>query len=75
MIQFDDLRPGELIQFQRVTPCLADHIINRGLFLGFTWGITPSGVGSYARLHMLEFGGRLFSVICWIEKDTITKIE
>ncbi len=74
-MNFDDFRPGDLIEFRRCAPYLSDSFVNRGLFLGFTWDITPSGVGSYVRLHMMEFGGSVFSAICWMEKDRITKIQ
>jgi hypothetical protein len=74
-MDFNAFKLGDLIEFRRCAPYLSDSFVNRGVFLGFEWDITPSGVGNYIRLYMLEFGGRFFSVICWIERDRITKIE
>ena len=73
-MNLDDHRAGDLIEFRRCAPRVTDSLINVGIFLGLTWDITPTGVGKYVRLHMLELGGKMFSVICWIEKDTITKL-
>ena len=74
-MNLDDHKAGDLIEFRRRAARVTDSLVNVGIFLGLTWDITPTGVEKYARLHMLELGGRAFSVICWIEKDAITKLE
>ena len=73
-MKFDDLKLGDLIEFKRVSSLVPDTFVNVGIFLGAKDDLAPSSMSNYMRLYMLELGGRLFSVICWIEKDTITKI-
>jgi hypothetical protein len=74
-MNLDDCRVGDLIEFKRQVPYSSESFVNIGIFLGFEFDITPSRMSNYIRLHMLESGGRVYSAICWVGKDTITKIE
>lgn len=73
-MKFNTLKTGDLVEFKRSSSNFSECFTNRGIFLGFSNDITPSRMSNYIRVHMIEFGGRLFSAICWAEKDSITKI-
>ena len=74
-MNLDDCRVGDLIEFRRQAPYSSESFVNIGVFLGLEFDLTPSHASNYVRLHMLESGGKVFSAICWVGKDTITKIE
>lgn len=74
-MNLDDCRVGDLIEFKRQAPYSSESFVNIGIFLGFEFDITPSRMSNYIRLHMLESGGKVYSAICLVGKDTITKIE
>lgn len=71
---FDDYITGDLIEFKRRMSYSDDEFISFGILLGFQNDLTPSNMTNYIRVHMLELGGKISSVIFWTEKDTITKI-
>lgn len=71
-MDFDDIKLGDLIEFRRNSASL--EFVNTGIFLGTKSDLTHSGMNKYTRLHILELGGRFFTVIYWSEKDKITKL-
>lgn len=73
-MDFNEFKLGDMIEFKRVSSSSSSSLINIGIFLGIKNDLTPSSMSNYMRLHMLELGGKIFSVICWTEKDKITKL-
>ena len=71
----EDLKTGDLMRLIRHNQHPNLNSVSVGIFLGSKSDLTPARMSSYIRIHMLELGGKIFSVIYWIEKDRVEKIE
>lgn len=71
----EDLRTGDLVRLTRhnLYPNLTRVTV--GIFLGLKSDLSPSRMDSYMRIYMFELGGAPFSLVYWVEKDKLEKIE
>ena len=74
-MDFKSFKAGDFVKFSRRDSTFKSlDKTNFGILLGLTHDVTPSGMENYVRVHMLEMGGRIFSVLYWKNHDRLDKI-
>ncbi len=73
-MNFDTFKVGDFVKLIRKDSTHAIKKENVGVLLGLTHDLSPTRMQNYIRIHLLEVGGKIFSVIYWIDHDVLIKI-